>query len=823
MIPARLSMSSAARPGSWLLLLAGAALVVLGVASLGACDRASEDGAARAQYNEALARYQGGQWEDAAKGFLEARRSAGLDPELRFRAAFNLGLALARQADGVAAAEPQDAMDRLRESAAWFRDAVRLRPRDQDARKNLEVVLRRIQVLADQLNQGQNRLEARLDRVIEDQRALRDSVRQLVATVAESGSKTEPVAFQAEFDGLATMQRTLLADVGTVSDLAGDELGHLQSKAQADASQLGDDDKVRMVQLDNLEFYLQLARGELADTRRLLRQLQGDRAHRKADAGLLHLKRAREQLLDPVTVLKAIAQDQTMLLMHTAGLEQIEKRTIDLGDDTGGNQDASERLKAPAWLTIEHLGDRQDGARQRVGEVLARFQAAAEDQTGPDQTGQDQTGQDQTAQDPRQARVLEAARDAVPFVQTAEKAMEAARASLASASLGDAAEKQNQALVALYGAIERFSGLRDLIELTYRDHGETVALLTPPGAEAASPPLPEHLSKLDTRERAARIGEHVSKNQDRLSRLKGLVEDELAALDAKARETAANADPNAPPGAAPDAGAEQIAAARQQYEHAETLRRQGLDALTRLAVAVSAAGAGKGKPGEALAIAQEAMTHIEELRRLFFSIIEHLKELLRNQTDTHDGTGSAATAASAELASLLGPLLDAQTSHATLGEALADALAEQADAAAASGDPNAQDATQRLTQAAEEVRQATAQMSGAARFLAENLEAAASMSPDMSATLEAQRAAMERLESAIRLLEPPQQQEQQQDQQDQQDQQQQQQQDQQQQQEELSQQQAQRRLQEIRDREAERMRERQRQQRHRPEPVDKDW
>jgi Ca-activated chloride channel homolog len=811
MRPARPSMN-AARPGSWLVSLAGAAFLVLCAALVSACDGPGEDGAARAQYNDALARYHDGQWDDAARGFLDARRSAGVDPELRFRAAFNLGLTLARQADGLAEAEPQTAMDRLRESAAWFRDAVRLRPRDEDARTNLEVVLRRIQVLADQLNQGQNRLEARLDKLIEDQRALRDSVRQLVATVAESGSKTEPVAFQAEFDGLATMQRTLLADVGTVSDLAGDELGHLQSKA--DASQLGDEEKVRMVQLDSLEFYVQLARGELTDTRRLLRQLQGDRAHRKADAGLLHLKRAREQLLDPVTVLKAVAQDQTMLLMHTAGLEQIQKRTVEL-DDVGDEGKEDARVKAPAWLTSEHLGDRQDGARQRVGEVLARFLAATEDQAGQDQAGP--SGQ-AAAEDPRQARVLEAARDAIPYVQTAQSAMDAARAALASASLGNAVDEQNRALVALYGAIERFSGLRDLIELTYRDHSETVALLTPPGEGAAVPPLPEHLSKLDTRERAARVSEHVSKNLDRLSRVEGLIADELAALEAKAGEAAAN------PGAAPDADAEQIAAARQQYEQAEALRRQGVDALTRLATVVSAAGAGKGKPGEALATAQEAMTHIEELRRLFFSIIEHLKELLRNQTDTHDGTGSAATADAAALASLLGPLLDAQTSHAALGEALAGALAEQADAAAASGDPSATDATQRLTQAADEVRQATADMAGAARFLAENVEAAASMSPDMTAALDAQRAAMERLENAIRLLEPPpQQQDQQQQQQDQQQQQQQQQQDQQQQQEELSQQQAQRRLQEIRDREAERMRERQRQQRYRPEPVDKDW
>src|SRR5262249_48881529 len=84
--------------------------------------------------------------------------------------------------------------------------------------------------------------------------------------------------------------------------------------------------------------------------------------------------------------------------------------------------------------------------------------------------------------------------------------------------------------------------------------------------------------------------------------------------------------------------------------------------------------------------AEEARASIEELRRLFYSIIEHLKELLRDQTETHDRASSAqAQKDEAEKARRLGPLAEAQAGHATKGQAIAEALAAQADQAGAAG------------------------------------------------------------------------------------------------------------------------------------------
>lgn len=810
-------------------------LIVLLAALAGVTSACSGDDTARMRYNEALSAYEQGKWEDAAEGFLEARNLAGQDPELRFRAAYNLGLAHARQTDALADAPAgapgsppgntpaentiNQQIDQLRRGAAWFRDAVRLRPDDEGARVNLEVVLRRIQVLADQLNQGQNSLEARLDRVIEDQRGLRDRIRELMQRVSDSGGAVEPVAFQTDFDALATFERGLLADAGTVSDLAGEELGLLQGKPEEERSQ---EDQVRLVQLQNLDHYLQQARASLADTRRVLRRLQGDKAHRRADAGLAELKRAREQLQDPVTVLQSVARDQVLLLMHTDGLAQLGKNSLTVAPDSGGEGAAPQ---APPWLTAEHLGDRQAVIGQRTGEVLARFQA------GVDAAAHDQA----QAADPKQQRVLAAAGEAIPFLVTATSAMDSAGTALAGARLDEAAARQNEALEALFAAIERFSDIRELIELSYRDHAETTSLLTPPspddtddGGDGGADPGHAAMS---TAERAERAGALVTRNLDRMRRLQGLFDDELQTLDAQAAQ-AAQAGQGATPGGMPGQDAmspEQIEAAKQQYQQAQALRQQAQDALDRLAGAVQDAGSGTAaQAGEVQEAAAQAMEHIEALRRLFFSIIEHLKELHEAQTETHDRTASGTGLEGEALAGHLGPLVDAQRGHAELGGALAQALAEQADAAAQApaaqpgqgghgGDP--QEAAQRLAQAAQEVQEANAQMGSAAGMMSKDAENATQMSIDMSPTLDAQQAAMEHLAEAIRLLQPPQQQQQDQQDQQQQDQQQQQQD----QQQEVSRQQAQRRLQEIRDREAERQRQKDRQKRFTPEPVEKDW
>ncbi len=732
-------------------------------------------GSPRQQYNLALEALQAGALSGAAEGFLAARDAAGPDPELRYRAAFNLGVALAGQADAAADA-PEDAIETLRGSAAWFHDAVRLAPAgDEDARVNLEVVLRRIQQLADQLNDGKG-LENRLDRIIDDQRSIRDDLRRLLAEVEADGAGAEPTGFRNAFESLAVRERTLLAESSDVADLAAAERAHIEAQGQEGVTP---QQRARAFQLEGLDEYLQRARQSLSDTRRRLRRLEGERAHRRGDTALGELKRAREQLLDPLSVLKAVVRDQLSLLGHTQVLAAFDHGEIAL--EAGPE-------RPPPWLTARHLGNRQEDAAARTGGILRQMETVAD--VPAEETGA-----------PEAARTRTAALEAVPLLEAALESMRAVLVALDNGAFAHALREEARAVRALNRAIERFAGLRDLIELAHADQGRVVALLTPPEDAA-------EVSALSVEERADRVGSAVGDNRERLSR--------MAPLLAEAAGAAAHED------AAANEDADAAKAARERYERAEALRVAALAALERLQGRLDA----PGTPGAgALTPATEALGHLEALRRLFFSVVEHLQALLAEQSETHDRTATLQFESQVDaLAPELGLVGERQGGHAAIADALGEALGRQADAATAGGAEQAAgdgDATgaQAAAEAAREVRGAAGRMHGARTVIADAVERAASMSPDLEPAIEDQRAAMEHVENAIRVLRPPSdgdgeaQQAQaraagaEQQPEDS---------------ERMSQRQALRRLQGIRDRDAQRQRER-RGEVGRPEPVEKDW
>ena len=757
------------------------------------------DGAAdlspRARYNLGLALLADRDYDAAASEFLAARDDAGPDPQLRYRAAFNLGMALAESVG--AETPPEQAIDILRQSGAWFGDAVRLAPpQDDDARINLELVSRRVVELADQLNQG-GRLEARLDRLIDDQRGVRDQVRGLLADIANEGAGAEPLGFGTEFEGLAGRQRVLAADVGDSIDLATEERGFIEQTPPEERTQeqLG-----RAYQLDGVVDQLERARQSLADARLRLRRLEGERAHRRVDAALAELKRAREQLQDPVRVLQAVARDESELLLHTSALDAYADVSLQL-DET-----------PPPWLTTRHLGERQERIAARAGGVLSHFEALAlaEEPAAAD---------DESAAN---AAAMRAVAEATPLVDRALAAMRDSRDALSSNAPPAAAAAQQRSLAALRQAIEQFAGIKQLIEIAYADQAAIVALLDP---DADAPASQEDLSAA---ERTEAVFVHATANQDRLQRLAALLKEEADAANAPAEGGTADAE---------------AAQAEQRYRQAEALRSRalaGLDALQdeveRLA---SGDAAQNASPAAAREAAGETLAAIEELRRLYFSIVEHLQALLAEQADTHDRTAtlqfeSAADAGEA-FAVELGLAANAQAQHAGLGDALAEALAKQADAAPvtpqhAPGTANqvpsgpseeARQAAERFAEAAAETRKASGRMHSAGALLADAEQRAASMSPELEPALDDQRAAVEHLENALRALAPPDGDQQQRDGDDGDGQQPQPQQQQVAEEDQMSQRQALRRLQAIRDREAERQR--RREDRMQPEPVEKDW
>ena len=756
----------------------------------------------RGRYNAGLARLGAGDSQAAADAFLEARDSAGPDPELRYRAAFNLAVALAT---GVAPdAPPEEAIDRLRQSAAWFGDAVRLAPPgDDDARINLELVSRRILALADQLNEG-NRLEARLDRLIDDQRGLRDDVRRLLAEVEAEGAGTAPIGFKGDFDGLASRERRLAAEIGEAIDLAAEERLYIE---QLPEDQRAPEQRARAHQLAGVTDYLERSRQSLSDARRLLRRLAGERAHRRADAALAEMKRAREQLLDPVLVLKAVVRDQMALIDHTRALAAFGQ-----GVRLDGGR--------PPWLTPAHLADRQEDAAVRTGGVLGRFEtvAASEPAAEADSAAEGKVGE---------ARARRAVATATPMLADGLAAMRGAIAALEAEEAGAAVPDQERAVRALGDAIEQFAGVRDLIELAYAGQQAAMGLLTP---TEDSP-----VATLSTGERAAAIVEIVDANTSRLTRLEGLLAEEAEAA-AQASQDAA------PEGDEAEDRAQAREAEAQRHALAENLRAKAADGLADLRPEVTRLADGAGDVESARSAAATTLDALKELRRLFFSIVEHLRELHADQTETHDTTatvqfegshmrGAGPSRSPAEgsdsvenLPADLGYTAERQSAHATIADALAAALAEQADAAAsapqppAAGAPESGDPTERLAEAAAEVRKAGGRMQSAAAELADAADRAIGTTPELESALGDQTAAIEHLENALRALSPPdrdqsgdgsdgQQPQAQPRPQDA---------------EEMSQRQALRRLQAIRDREAERQRRRQGDAAS-AQPVEKDW
>ena len=729
---------------------------------------------ARVRYNEGVAALEGDKPADAVTAFLEARSEAGFDGELRFKAAYNLGAAYAKQGETAAAeGESRDvdaAIDHYRQASAWFADARRLRPGDAEAQANLERVQARILALVDEANRGEHGLERRLEQLIDGERELRDAARGLW-TAQEARTAPDPLADKDTFDREATRQRILGAEAGVVADLAGDEITAIGGKAEAQRS---DEEKGRLVQLQNLDLYLQDARKEMLDARRNLAELRAELAYRRTEGALIALKRAREQLLDPVTVLRGVAQEHVQLMQYAAQVDAARSE-VKIGEK---RQEAPE---IPAWMEPVALGGQQLELHARVEEVRARLAAGA---AAPD-AADPQAGQAPDPQAEARARMKAQIAAALPSVEQAGTAMRRASENLRGGDVKGGIAAQREALEAMARAIEQFLELRGLIDLALSEQGQVVAALAPESQIAAA-------------QRQQVVGDGAARNRERIVRMQQMIADELA----KQKD--------------PQQG-------QELYGRAETLRAEALAATDAL---VAVAQGGKGPP--ALESARTAQQKLEEMQRLFFSVIEHLKQLIREQGETSDQTAEAIALVDDERKPRLPGLVQREGEHQQMADAIAQALAAQADAAA-------QQATQKpaaLREASTEVRNAVTSMQDAADTLTKASDPNATMSFDLSPAHEAQKQAIEHLESALRLLQPPpppKQDEQKPDQQkqpkpdDQKQEQEKQDQQQQQQQQQQSKEDAERRLQQVREREAQRQRERRERQHLAPEPVDKDW
>src|SRR5882757_1809336 len=115
-----------------------------------------------------------------------------------------------------------------------------------------------------------------------------------------------------------------------------------------------------------------------------------------------------------------------------------------------------------------------------------------------------------------------------------------------------------------------------------------------------------------------------------MPRIQSLIADEVAQVEAQAGK-APPADPNAKDPKAAEAAAEQakqqLEQAKQKLARAEELRGQAASALTALDKAIAA-------NHDPMPPAKDAEQKLAELRKLFFDLIQHLQELIREQGET---------------------------------------------------------------------------------------------------------------------------------------------------------------------------------------------
>ena len=705
-----------------------------------AMDTGSEDAAteaavpddARTAYNQGLAKLESGDADTAARLLEGAREQAGTDGEARFRATYNLGWAEVSAADALIESEPQDALGRLYRAAAWFREALDLRAGHDDARYNLEIVMRRALELADSLAaQDDGDLRDKLNALIQEQRDFLTKLRAGVAAQQAAIDANVTPELRRQFRSLAAAELTVLADAERLSEQAARELEGINAKSDEARTPV---EALRAARLEAALAHVHRARERIGQTRTRLRRLQGERAYRRAASALGALQRARDQLLDPIAHIDALLADG-MEVAQLTGLKAAFER---------GTEGLREPMAAPDWLTPKYLTEAQERVESRTGELHLGLESGL---AAYDPEAAAGTGEQDPARAAAEAKLVEKLRVATPLIENAQRRFAAATGALSVAEISAALGAQREALEALAAAREQFLELRGLIELVYGEEQTVAQLIAAEDPDAAASDDAEP----PTRELIAFGAATHERNVERTVRLDEMIADALVESIEPDEESTSSET------AAPSAEDQ-----RQFFEHAHALLRLAQDSMHAAAERfgnITYVEPDQAPAVEALAATRSsidtALTHLEALRRLFFSVIEHLRETAQRQQSLADDTEAVAALADPNdvdaTADKAGPLGHRQERLATTARAISEALRAQASAPppenAPPGAPAQRPDPERLEQAAELVAQAGATMNDATARLTDE-------PPVLNEARSAQDAALVALAGAIELLQP---------------------------------------------------------------------
>ena len=693
----------------------------------------------RELHNLALADYDRGDFDRAAERFEKAERDSGLDVELRYRCRYHLGWIAIRRADPLIEVEPESALEALEAAAGHFRDAIRARPSAREARHNLEVVLGRIRKLKDSLREQDERdLAGRLDELIERQRALLAEARYLIEKdVADpNGALAEPRRRQ--YRAVAATQLQILSAVERFARDAEEERRSFEAKTDEERTP---EDQVRAAQLGAMVGHLTRAQERLGQARRTLRRQQGERAARRASLGLSALKRSREQLRDALQVLDGLLPDARALTRQ--GIQWLQGNTPGITE---------EPTPPPPWITPASLAEESDEISSRVGELAERFRGAAEAET------RDVDPNDPEAQ--QRERSLQRIREALPHLDRSRDAYSSAQQSYVAEQAFPAFQETQVGFEELQSAREIFLDTKGLIEVIWRDESQVYGLLLgEDGAEAEMRAM-----------RVPAVAPMHEKNVGRLARLRTFIDEEEAQVKL-AREQLEQSGGQAPghPGGAPSE--EEVVSLEERIRIVQILLDQ-IDEESRLAsewfASQTAVDPTTIDASAGAEVVKPIIPLLADLRRLYFTLIEHLKDTARRQLDLNDQTADAIALAQGvpeETPQHLLPLAPEQDELKQIAEQLAPAIEQQgeqmaAQAEARASDPEAAAASespeeirQKWTRAAELVQSASEEMAIA---LTELFTERSTGEPfGFEAGSAAQRAALEQLAEAIQILAPP--------------------------------------------------------------------
>lgn len=586
-------------------------------------------------YNRAVEQLNLQNWDAAIEGFSKSRDIAAYDNELRYNAAYNLAYAYALKAQNsgdiqnMQAEQLQTTIDLYQMSAAWFRDAIRQRPSLEPARGNLEIVLKQLLAAKDLMAQKFNVIDKQLDAIIQTQRQIRENERQLAERIRDTHAEKNPIAFKDEFKAIANIQREALTQANLIAETVADTAATLQSKDENERSQ---EENVKLYQYQTLSPLLESARQAMANARRQMRDMAMQDALRLTNKAYYLLKQAREQLDDPLQTLAHIAQDQqTFIRLSDAKLMFESPERLEQFRQKTQNPDAV----LPPWLNLDLLSDTQTDALERTNRLIQFLHAVS---VSAKQQPQTQTDEAQAAAQKEQLEQIDAA---LPLIENAASDMQNVTRALLSEDTTNALTHAQNAANHLALAMERFADLKHLIEIAFQTQSAISSVVS---GELSNGENSELLSRNAQRHA---LSEVLPQNIERLDRLSVLLAKESAKSNQQLAQAAGQNQQN------PDAQKqidEQSQNIQQLFETAENLRVQAKNALERMNTAIAQPSdeniddniVPQSKDEAAwIALSDDADTaqkSLEELRILFFSVVEHVRELLRRQNETLDNT-----------------------------------------------------------------------------------------------------------------------------------------------------------------------------------------